>query len=59
MRPLYHPPISEITVQSILHALSIRSACGFFVHLAAAECPLNCTTFGHIAGESLPKSSLS
>lgn len=59
MKPLYHPPLSEITVQGILHALSDPVRVRIFVQLGAAECPQNCSAFGNIAGAPLPKSSLS
>jgi len=59
VRPLYHPPLSEITVQGILHALSDPVRVQIFVHLAAAECPQNCTAFSHLGGSPLPRSSLS
>lgn len=59
MQPLYHPPVSAITVQGILHALSDPVRVRIFMQLAEAECPQNCTAFCHIGATSLPKSSLS
>jgi DNA-binding transcriptional ArsR family regulator len=59
VQPLYHPPVSAITVQGILHALSDPVRMRIFVQLAAAECPQNCSTFGTVGDTPLPKSSLS
>ena len=59
MQPLYHPPVSEITVQGILHALSDPVRVRIFAQLAAAECPQNCSAFCEIGDTPLPKSSLS
>lgn len=59
MKPLYHPPVSEITVQGILHALSDPVRVRIFMQLAAAECPQNCSAFCNVADAPLPKSSLS
>jgi DNA-binding transcriptional ArsR family regulator len=59
MQPLYHPPVSEITVQGILHALSDPVRVRIFAQLAAAECPKNCSAFCQLGDTPLPKSSLS
>lgn len=59
MQPLYHPPVSAITVQGILHALSDPVRVRIFTELAAAECPKSCTAFCRMGDTPLPKSSLS
>lgn len=59
MRPLYHPPLDEITVQGILYALSDPVRVRIFLDLARAECPKNCSTFLGDGDGSLPKSTLS
>jgi DNA-binding transcriptional ArsR family regulator len=59
VQPLYHPPVSAITVQGILHALSDPVRVRIFVQLTAAECPQNCSMFCNIGSIPLPKSSLS
>jgi DNA-binding transcriptional ArsR family regulator len=59
VQPLYHPPVSAITVQGILHALSEPVRARIFMRLAAAECPQNCSAFCTVADTPLPKSSLS
>jgi DNA-binding transcriptional ArsR family regulator len=58
MRPLYHPPISELTVQGVMFALSDPVRVRIFSGLVEAE-GRNCTTFLNIGDISLPKSSLS
>ena len=59
MRPLYHPPLNEITVQGILYALSDPVRVRIFMELARAECPQSCSTFLNVASTPLPKSTLS
>lgn len=59
MRPLYHPPLDEITVQGILYALSDPARVRIFLELARAECPKNCSTFLGAGDAALPKSTLS
>jgi DNA-binding transcriptional ArsR family regulator len=59
MRPLYHPPVDQITVQGILYALSDPVRVRIFMQLARTDCTRNCSTFSHMSGVTLPKSSLS
>src|SRR5205823_6640652 len=59
MRPLYHPPVGEITVQGILYALSDPVRVRIFMQLVAADCPKSCSTFLHTSETPLPKSTLS
>jgi DNA-binding transcriptional ArsR family regulator len=60
MRPLYHPPLDEVTVQGILYALSDPVRVRIFLELARSECSLNCSTFLRAGGNvPLPKSTLS
>jgi DNA-binding transcriptional ArsR family regulator len=59
MRPLYHPPVDEITVQGILYALSDPVRVRIFMDLASANCAKSCSTFLHISKTPLPKSTLS
>ena len=59
MRPLYHPPISEVTVQGLLHALSDPVRVKIFSDLIQADFALNCTMLQGQLGMDLPKSSLS
>ena len=59
MKPLYHPPVDEITVQGILYALSDPVRVRIFMKLAGADCAKNCSTFSRISKTPLPKSTLS
>src|SRR5579859_5624403 len=59
MRPLYHPPLEEITVQGILYALSDPVRVRIFMDLARADCAKSCSTFLHVSKTPLPKSTLS
>ena len=60
MRPLYHPPVSEITVAGILHALSDPVRVRIFMQLRdQSNCSLNCSAFLHVGKTDLPKSTLS
>jgi DNA-binding transcriptional ArsR family regulator len=59
MRPLYHPPLKEITVQGILYALSDPVRVRIYAELAQAECAQNCSTFQFCGKVKLPKSTLS
>lgn len=59
MRPLYHPPLKEITVQGILYALSDPVRVRILIQLGRACGALNCSTFLNITDTPLPKSTLS
>jgi DNA-binding transcriptional ArsR family regulator len=56
MRPLYHPPVEELTVQGILYALSDPARVRIFMELMDAKCSQNCSAFVNI---NMPKSTLS
>ncbi|TAH34313.1 MAG: ArsR family transcriptional regulator [Planctomycetota bacterium] len=59
MRPLYHPPLDEITVQGILYALSDPVRVRIFTQLARADCAKTCSEFLHVRKKPLAKSTLS
>lgn len=59
MRKLFHPRLSEITVEQILFALSDPIRARIFRDIAAASCPQRCSEFLSCDGQSVPKSSLS
>jgi DNA-binding transcriptional ArsR family regulator len=59
MRPLYHPPLEEITVQGILYALSDIVRVRIFIQLSRADCDQNCSAFLNVIDTPLPKSTLS
>lgn len=59
MRPLYHPPVGEITVEGILHALSDPVRVRIFTELAQTDCPQICSNFLKLDERPVPKSTLS
>ena len=59
MRPLYHPPLNEITVQGILYALSDPIRVRICAELAQADCAMNCSVFLPNGNVKVPKSTLS
>ena len=59
MRPLFHPPIEEVTVEGILHALSDPVRVAIFTDLTTSACPYNCSTFLNVTEKKIPKSTLS
>ena len=59
MRPLYHPPVEEITTEGILYALADPVRVSIFMQLAQAECSKNCSTFLNVSDRPMPKSTLS
>jgi DNA-binding transcriptional ArsR family regulator len=59
MRPLFHPPIENVTVEGILHALSDPVRVAIFADLNSSDCVQNCSTFLNITNKQIPKSTLS
>ena len=59
MRPLFHPPIEDVTVEGILHALSDPVRVAIFSDLANSGCAYNCSTFLNVTEKKIPKSTLS
>ena len=59
MRPLFHPAVSDITVDGLLYALSDPVRAQIYWELAASECALNCSNFRKLDNRTLPKSTLS
>ena len=59
MRPLYHPPLKEITVPGVLYALSDPVRARIYAELAQADCAMNCSAFVTHGDLKLPKSTLS
>ncbi|MHC1480679.1 ArsR/SmtB family transcription factor [Frateuria aurantia] len=59
MRPFIHPPIDDITVQGILHALSDPVRAIIFTSLAKAEQATPCCQFLQVTDRNIPKSTLS
>jgi DNA-binding transcriptional ArsR family regulator len=58
MRPLYHPPMSAVTVEGILFALSDPVRFRLFAELVHCE-GRNCAAFVNVGDIPLPKSTLS
>ncbi|MGC4054715.1 MAG: helix-turn-helix domain-containing protein [Paludibaculum sp.] len=59
MRPLLHPAIDEITVESILHALADPVRVAIYASLFQSDCARNCTSLLGGCGANIPKSTLS
>jgi DNA-binding transcriptional ArsR family regulator len=59
MRPLFHPPIEDVTVEGILHALSDPVRVAIFTDLTASDSAHNCSTFLNVTEKKIPKSTLS
>jgi DNA-binding transcriptional ArsR family regulator len=59
MRPLFHPSIEDITVESILHALSDPVRAAIFADIVASNHAQTCSTFRMVSEQSIPKSTLS
>ena len=59
MRPLFHPALSDITVEGLLYALSDPVRAQIYAEMAASECPLNCSNFRKVDNRTLPKATLS
>jgi DNA-binding transcriptional ArsR family regulator len=59
MKPLYHPGLKDITVESLLYALSDPVRVRIYAAIAKAECPQICSAFIDMGGKKLPKSTLS
>jgi DNA-binding transcriptional ArsR family regulator len=59
VRPLFHPPIEDVTVEGILHALSDPVRVAIFTDLATSTCTYNCSNFLNVTEKRIPKSTLS
>ncbi|MHC5540274.1 ArsR/SmtB family transcription factor [Singulisphaera rosea] len=59
MRPLFHPSVSDITVEGVLHALSDPVRVAIYAKIVSAECSYNCSAFLSIQEKEVPKSTLS
>lgn len=59
VRPLYHPPLEEITVEGILHALSDPVRVAIYVDIVTRGCAQNCSSFLTVLEKPIPKSTLS
>ncbi len=59
MRPLYHPPLSEITVEGLLYALTDSVRVRIFAGIVGANCSVICSNFAQLDDRTIPKSTLS
>lgn len=59
MRPLFHPSIEDVTVESILYALSDPVRVAIYAGIAGSECSQNCSNFLSVSEKNIPKSTLS
>jgi DNA-binding transcriptional ArsR family regulator len=59
VRPLFHPAVSDITVEGLLYALSDPVRAQIYAEMATSECPLNCSNFRKVDNRTLPKATLS
>lgn len=59
MRPLFHPSIEDVTVETILHTLSDPVRAAIYMNIAASDCPQVCSSFLRVSEKDIPKSTLS
>ena len=59
MRPLVHPSIDDVTVETILHALSDPVRVAIYAQLAASSGATICSNFLQVRDRRIPKSTLS
>jgi DNA-binding transcriptional ArsR family regulator len=59
MRPLFHPSIEDVTVESILHTLSDPVRAAIYMDIVASDCPQMCSSFLRVSEKDIPKSTLS
>lgn len=59
MKPLYHPAVADVTVESILHALSDPVRFLILSEIIRAQCPKTCSNFLRLDNRTLAKSTLS
>lgn len=59
MKPLFHPSIEDVTVESVLHALSDTARVAILAEIVASQCSATCSAFQNIIERPIPKSTLS
>jgi DNA-binding transcriptional ArsR family regulator len=59
MKPLFHPSIEDVPVESVLHALSDPVRVAIFARIAGSNCSQSCSNFLKIRDRDIPKSTLS
>ena len=59
MRTLFHPAIEDVTVETVLHALSDPVRVAIFAQIAGSEGVQTCSDFLVVREQTVPKSTLS
>jgi DNA-binding transcriptional ArsR family regulator len=59
MKPLFHPAIDDLTVESVMHALSDPVRVAIFARIAGSGCSHTCSNFLTVQEKTVPKSTLS
>ena len=59
MRPLIHPAIEDVRLETILHALSDPVRAAIFAEITGRGCVQACSSFAEMGDRQIPKSSLS
>ena len=59
MKPLFHPSLSDVTVEGILHALSDPVRVAIFADIVSSVCPQSCSNFLKVSEKNIPRSTLS
>jgi DNA-binding transcriptional ArsR family regulator len=59
MKPIFHPAVSDITVEGILYAFSDPVRVQIYAEIESSECPQICSNFLKVGNRELPKSTLS
>jgi DNA-binding transcriptional ArsR family regulator len=60
VKPQFHQSADEITIESILHALSDPTGAQIFAAIAQSECAQPCAAFlAELSDRKVPKSTLS
>ena len=59
MRPLLHPPIEEVTVEAVLHALADPVRVALYAEIVASACSRSCSSLLGVSEKAVPKSTLS
>jgi DNA-binding transcriptional ArsR family regulator len=59
VRLLFHPALSDISVEGILYALSDPVRAKIYAELATSECALTCSDVRKLVNSTLPKATLS
>ena len=59
VRPLFHPAISDVSVEGVLHALSDPVRAAIYADIVGSECSQSCSSFLRVSEKQIPKSTLS